>query len=174
MPQTKRRDVMKRHSFAASLALAAGAVLGLAGPVAADELVPFRGRFAGVGTTISVNLPIVSGITNGTGNATQLGQFTYQQPHSVNLATSTLIGSYHFTAANGAELFADFIGRSSATPTPGVRYIVETATVRGGTGRFAGATGSFTVKRLINMARTRSRSPVRSTGPSPPLVPAGR
>ena len=63
---------MKRHSFAASLALAAGAVLGLAGTVAADELVPFRGRLEGVGTTISVNLPIVSVITNARGTLPSL------------------------------------------------------------------------------------------------------
>ena len=31
---------------------------------------------------------------------------------------------------------------------PGVLYIVETATIAGGTGRFAGATGAFTVQRL--------------------------
>jgi hypothetical protein len=141
---------MNRFSSAAHLALAASAVLGLAGPAAAGEQVPFRGRLQGAITVTSVSPPIVNETVAGTGNATHLGKFTYQQPHSVNLATSTLIGSYHFTAANGDELFADFIGRSSATPTPGVRSIVETATVTGGTGRFAGATGGFTVKRLIN------------------------
>jgi hypothetical protein len=143
---------MKRFSSAARLALAASAVLGLAGPVAADEQVPFRGRFVGVATTLSVNPPIVSGVTNGTGTATQLGRFTFQQLHDVNVATGTLTGSYHFTAANGDGLFATFTGQSSATPTPGVRAVVETATVTGGTGRFAGATGAFTVKRLINMS----------------------
>jgi hypothetical protein len=34
--------------------------------------------------------------------------------------------------------------------TPGVFYIEETATITGGTGRFAGASGSFTVERLFD------------------------
>jgi hypothetical protein len=32
-----------------------------------------------------------------------------------------------------------------------VLYIEETATITGGTGRFAGATGSFTAERLYDM-----------------------
>ena len=38
---------MKRHSSAASLALAVLAVLGLAGPAAAGDQVPFKGRLEG-------------------------------------------------------------------------------------------------------------------------------
>ena len=41
---------MKRYSSAAGLALAVVAVLGLAGPVAAGEQVPFKGSFEGVVT----------------------------------------------------------------------------------------------------------------------------
>lgn len=35
---------------------------------------------------------------------------------------------------------------------PGVLSIRETATITGGTGRFAGATGSFTAERVFNIA----------------------
>ena len=35
---------------------------------------------------------------------------------------------------------------------PGFLYIVETATITGGTGRFAGATGSFVCERLYDIA----------------------
>jgi hypothetical protein len=53
-------------------------------------------------------------------------------------------------AANGDTLTASFRGKATPTAKPGVLAIVETATITGGTGRFAGATGSFTVVRLFN------------------------
>src|SRR6202040_176766 len=43
----KGREVMKRYSFAASLALAVVVVLGLAGPAAAGDQVPFKGYLDG-------------------------------------------------------------------------------------------------------------------------------
>jgi hypothetical protein len=53
-------------------------------------------------------------------------------------------------AANGDTLTAEFTGVSSSAG-PGFLYIVETATITGGTGRFAGATGSFVCERLFDM-----------------------
>jgi len=68
----------------------------------------------------------------------------------VNPATRTAIGSYEFTAANGDKVYAEFTGIATPTATPGVLYIEDTATITGGTGRFAGATGSFTGERLYD------------------------
>jgi hypothetical protein len=141
---------MKRHRSAASLALAVMAVLGLAGPGAAGEQVPFKGSLEGVVAVTPLQPPYVSARVNATGNATQLGQFTLAIPHTVNRATGTATGSYQFVAANGDRLIASFSGKAMPTATPGVLSIVETATITGGTGRFAGATGSFTVVRLFN------------------------
>jgi hypothetical protein len=143
---------MKRHSPAASLALAALVVLGLAGPADAGEQVPFKGRLEGVVTITPLQPPFVSVLVEGTGNATHLGQFAWASPLVANLATGAAIGSYQFTAANGDMLFADFTGQSTPTATPGVLDIVDTGTIRGGTGRFAGATGKFTVKHLFDPA----------------------
>jgi hypothetical protein len=144
---------MKRHSFRASLALAALAVTAIAGPLAAGEQVPFKGSLEGIVTVTPVpDSPptIVDVLVEGTGNATQLGQFAFTIPHRVNRATRTASGSYHFTAANGDTLSADFTGQSMPTETLGVISIVETATITGGTGRFAGATGSFTSERTYD------------------------
>jgi hypothetical protein len=145
---------MKRYSPAAGLALAVAVVLGLASPVAAGEQVPFKGRLEGdvERTFIPGDPPRVFVDVEGSGNATHLGRFTFAAPHYVNLATRTAAGSYHFEAANGDTLTADFTGQ--ATPVAGTTllYIEETATITGGTGRFAGATGSFTVKRLYDTA----------------------
>jgi hypothetical protein len=141
---------MKRHSFAASFALAVVVVLGLTGPAAAQEQVPFKGSLEGVVTMTPLNPPFVSVLVKATGNATHLGKFTLAVPHIVNRANGTATGSYQFVAANGDRLTASFSGKATPTATKGVLSIVETATITGGTGRFAGATGSFTCVRLFN------------------------
>jgi hypothetical protein len=141
---------MKRYSSAASLALAIVVVLGLTGPVAAGEQAPFKGSFEGDVTMTPLDPPFVSVLVDATGNATHLGQFTLAIPHVVNRANSTAIGSYEFVAANGDAVFAEFTGQATPTSTPGVLSIVETATITGGTGRFAGATGSFISERLFD------------------------
>jgi hypothetical protein len=122
----------------------------LAGPVAAGEQVPFKGSLEGVVTVTPLAPPFLSVLVNATGNATQLGEYTLAIPHIVDRANGTAIGTYQFTAANGDTLSADFTGQATPTPTPGVLSIVETATITGGTGQFAGATGGFTCQRLFN------------------------
>ena len=141
---------MKRHSSAASLALAVLAVLGLAGPTAAGEQVPFKGSFEGTFTTTPIpGTPTASLVVSGTGNGTHLGGFSVEIPHVVNFVTRSAIGTYTFTAANGDLLFADFIGHSTPV-APGVVAVVEIGVITGGTGRFDGATGEFTVERLVD------------------------
>ena len=141
---------MKRFSSTASLALAGLAVLGLACPVTAGEHVPFKGSLEGVVTITPINPPIVFVLVEGTGKATHLGKFTVQIPHIVNRSNSTAVGFYQFVAANGDTLTADFTGQATPTSTPGVFYIEETATITGGTGRFAHATGKFICERLFD------------------------
>ena len=68
----------------------------------------------------------------------------------MNFATRVGIGTYTFTAANGDTLTASFTGQ--AQPAPPLVSIVEHATITGGTGRFSGATGNFTVNRTFNQA----------------------
>ena len=89
-------------------------------------------------------------LVEATGKANHLGKFTLEIPHVVNPANGTAFGSFQFTAANGDTLLADFTGQATPTTTPGVLYIEETATITGGTGRFAHATGSFLCERLFD------------------------
>jgi hypothetical protein len=138
---------MNRSSSAASLALAVLAVVGLAGPAPAGEQVPFKGSLEGDVTVTPLAPPVVAVDVEATGKATHLGKFTLDIPHVVNRATRTALGSYEFTAANGDKVYAEFTGIATPTAIPGVLYIEETATITGGTGRFAGASGSFTVER---------------------------
>ena len=158
---------MKRHSSAASLVLAVLAVLGLAGPVAAGEQVPFQGKLGGVVTMTPLTPPFVSVLVSATGNATHLGKFTLAIPHTVNRATRIASGSYQFIAANGDTLTATFVGQATPTSTPSVLYIVETATITGGTGRFAGATGSFITERLFDTITGTTTGSFRGTVSSP-------
>jgi hypothetical protein len=157
---------MKRHSLAASLALAFLALLGLAGPAAAGKQVPFKGSLEGDVTVTPLAPPFVMVDVNATGNATHLGQFALDIPHVVNRANGTAVGSYEFTAANGDTLTADFTG--VAVPiAAGILYIEETATITGGTGRFAGATGSFTVERLFDTVAGTTSGSIDGTISSP-------
>jgi hypothetical protein len=112
--------------------------------------VPFKGSFEGVVTITSDTSTTRCGNVDGTGIATHLGLLTVTIPHCLTKATKSTIGSYHFIAANGDTLSANFSGQASLTSTPGVLSEVEDVTITGGTGRFAGATGGLTVERLAD------------------------
>jgi hypothetical protein len=112
--------------------------------------VPVKGNLEGSQTSTPLQPPLAFVDGSATGNATHLGRFTVEFPHTVNFATRTGTGTFTFTAANGDTLTADFTGQAQPGP---IVSIVEHATITGGTGRFAGATGTFTVQRLFDPAR---------------------
>ncbi len=84
----------------------------------------------------------------GTAQATPYGKFALVADFTVNLATERSVGTLTLTARNGDVITASFTGQSSAA-APGIIAIVENATITGGTGRFAGATGSFVIHRTL-------------------------
>lgn len=141
-----------KMSMKASTYLTMAAVLltlALADPAAAKELVPFHGSVQGVEIDV-VQFPTLFVDGSGTGIASHLGRFTVTWDVTVNLLDSSATGSFHFTAANGDSIFTEIVGQAEPTETPGVAHIVEINTITGGTGRFAGATGSFTLERLLD------------------------
>src|SRR5437879_4932655 len=126
----------------------------LAGPArAAEKQVPFKGSVQGRETAVFQPPPpgTLSVDGSGTGIATHLGQFTVTWKITVNVSDGSAIGSFHFIAANGDSIFTTLAGQSEPTDTPGVFNIVEINTITGGTGRFAGAKGSFTLERLTDL-----------------------
>jgi hypothetical protein len=127
-----------------------GASVAAAGTTQADRGVPFKGTLDGTVTLTPLEPPLANVLIAATGNATHLGRFQVEIPHLVSFATATGEGTYTFTAANGDLLRAHFTGVAD-TSTP-IFVIVEHATITGGTGRFAGATGSFTVQRSYDVA----------------------
>ena len=135
--------------------------------VAADNEVPFIGRLEGIETITPIDPQFLSVLMKGTGDATQLGRFTLVHMETVNLLTLTGIGSFAFTAANGDILTADFTAQASLTANPEVLSIVENAFISGGTGRFAGATGHFTVTRSFDFATNLTAGSFEGTISSP-------
>lgn len=119
----------------------------LHGATAAET--PFQGSFQAVETD-AVQFPTLAVTGSGTGNATHLGKFTMTYAAEVNLSTRVGIGSVEFVAANGDRVFADILGQSTPTSTPHLVSIVEILTITGGTGRFAGASGSLISTRLLD------------------------
>ena len=115
-----------------------------------DGQVPFVGSLAGVEDVVVAppNL-YASGAARGT--ATQLGRFTMTDAAVVDLVTSTSTGTITLTAANGDELFATFTGIGVPLDA-GRSRLTEVATITGGSGRFASATGTFTLQRDIEQA----------------------
>src|SRR6185369_12117525 len=97
-----------------------------------------------------VQPPILAVDGSGYGNATGLGRFTVIYEVEVNLSTRASIGSAHLIAANGDSIFTEIIGQGNPIEGSDYSFIVETNVITGGTGRFAGATGHFTVERLLN------------------------
>jgi hypothetical protein len=132
--------------------IVAALLLSLAPGVSAGDQIPFKGKLSGTAVITPLNPPIVSVTIDATGTATHIGRFTLQAPHVVNQSTLVAVGTYLITAANGDTITADLAGTAVMVEPPNVIAITETATVTGGTGRFAGATGSINVERLFNRA----------------------
>jgi hypothetical protein len=122
-----------------------------AGPAAATTEVPFKGSVQAV-ESYDVQFPTLFVDTTGGGEATHLGRFTVTWEFTVNLLNGAGIGSALFIAANGDSVFTESLGQGDPTETPGINRVVETHTITGGTGRFAGVTGSFILERLVDTA----------------------
>ncbi len=88
----------------------------------------------------------------GAGNATQLGLFTISSRAEVTLPVLSSTTSATLIAADGSTLLGKGNGQGTVTAPPFIVSIMENYTIIGGTGRFEGASGSFTVKRVLNRA----------------------
>jgi len=99
---------------------------------------PFKGTYEGLETVLT---PPSHHHLDATGNATHLGLFTVTADWT--LAATGNFGTSTWTAADGDELSTIFQRRGLAAPS--TITFTETHTITGGTGRFANASGSFTV-----------------------------
>ncbi len=133
------------------LVLSVLASTAFAAPAMAEKQLLFKGSLRAL-ESYEVIFPTLFVDSGGSGEATQLGRYAISYQVEVNIPTSIGIASAQLVAANGDSLFAEGLGQAIETGTPNVVTIVEMYTITGGTGRFAGTSGSFTVERVLNQA----------------------
>ena len=113
---------------------------------AAQNQVPLKGTFEGNDTVSPGPSPTTALLrTTATGTGTHMGRFSFTQELTINETNGTDAGSAQWIAANGDNIYTTVVG--SAIPGSVVFTITEIHTITGGTGRFSGAQGSFTVHR---------------------------
>ena len=100
--------------------------------------------------TSVVNFPLTSVMASGSGQATQLGAFTFQYKGQVYLRDFSGVSSVHFVAENGESLFANATGLALESGTPNVYNVVEIYKITGGTGWLTNAAGTITIHRVAN------------------------
>ena len=122
-----------------------------AAPAATERHLLFKGSLQAIETN-EVVFPTLFVDGTGSGNATQLGLYTIAFLVEVDIPTLSGPASATLIAANGDRIFAEGKGQGAPTSNPDEVAIVETYTITGGTGRFAGAAGNFTVERLLDQS----------------------
>jgi hypothetical protein len=166
-PRPLRRHILAAFAVA-GLAAGCGEIANPAGPapsasgLALRADVPLKGTLQGV-YALEFAGPSLLVTGGGTGNATQLGHFTFEYDEVVDLSTGSGTGTYELTAANGDTLTAHWTGYGVPTEDPAVLLIIENATITGGTGRFANASGRFTVERLFNFVTSAGPGSIEGT-----------
>lgn len=148
----------------AALALTACSSSDLTGPtaaapaVSADRHTPqiaVDGTYAGAETGVfqpATNTVLLTVL--GSGNASLLGHYTSESDFVLDIATGTTVGTIMVKAADGSTISTTATGVGIATN--GISQIVETATITGGTGRFAGASGALRIERTLNQSTGQS------------------
>lgn len=149
---------MLRRLFQGVMALFAALTLS---NVAAAHDVPFKGIWSGkTVSAVPTDEPGVLLVTTaGGGHATHLGKFTMVSPHYAELVTGKVVGKQIFTAANGDTLIADIAGQFMPT-ADGLLTAEIQATITGGTGRFANASGNYTFSIVFDPATLESHAEI--------------
>ena len=111
---------------------------------------PFDGTVQSTETSVTV-FPTFSATATGSGNATQLGSFTIRYQVEINLLDLSSTESAEFIGTNGDLLRAEAVGQATENRTPGMLNVVDIYKITGGTGRFSGTGGTFTLNRLVSV-----------------------
>ena len=126
----------------AGVVLAVTALIPSAAPAAHGTVRPLTGTGTG---TMTLNLTTGAATAEFTGHLSPLGADTGYDNLTFTLtgpSTFTYTGTRTFVAANGDKVFSAITGEGTFTRT--TAHSTETDTITGGTGRFAGASGTYT------------------------------
>lgn len=114
---------------------------------------PLRGSFT-LESTGTVNCPptcpptTLQIVGSGRGTASLLGRFTLTSVDNVDIVANTATGTFNLVAADGSELLTTTAGVENELVPPNISHVTLAATIVGGTGRFAAASGAFTIRMI--------------------------
>jgi hypothetical protein len=163
--RTHKRTLLKVSLSIALASIFVTATLAYSRPM--QKRIQIRGYLQGTETDVFQGTPPDSIAVDGSipGLATHLTEFKYNYRVTVDLSDGSATGTGELVAADGDRIVLSIAGQGDPTDaeTPTLSSIVEMDTITGGTGRFAGATGSVTVRRLINLTTGFTSGSVRGT-----------
>ena len=111
--------------------------------------VPFKGKDTFGAAVIGGSGSVIETADSGSGTATHLGRFTMVAGETVDLVAMTVTnGRFTLTAASGDTIS----GTYSGTVQPGLTGYLVSGPITGGTGRFAGATGTIVFDGTVDAA----------------------
>jgi hypothetical protein len=120
--------------------------------VQADEFVPFAARLAGFAAPQFNPDGTITNVENAAGEATHLGKFTWMSEETATFTgpnSLAVTGSFTMTAANGDQVYGTY--ETAGTVNFPIGLFVGEYVIKGGTGRFAKATGGGTIIGIGNL-----------------------
>jgi hypothetical protein len=155
-----------------SLMTAIFLIVALVSSAVGAGVIPISGTIAGSESNAPFPNPAEGFYVNGsvTSTDTQLGPFTLFYTVPVDFAflgtppgdtgaSRLIVGD----AANGDSILTWLIGNIPGSCANGDFHVGETDTIIGGTGRFAGARGSFTMDRCLNLVTGETSGTISGT-----------
>jgi hypothetical protein len=145
---------MRLHKLVVVITLVALAapMTALAGE--ATRIKRFHGSDSGtfvIAPTSNPDVVFSEDVTTGKANK-GIGRYTVVASEFVNLATFEITGGVWTISSRKGTLVGSYAGAASPTPDPAVITYHVTGPITGGTGRFAGASGTIVFDGIANLA----------------------
>jgi hypothetical protein len=113
---------------------------------------------------VEIEFPVLTAKVYGAGHAHHFGRYSLYVDVTVDMRSSTSVGTFSLDVGNGDRLIGTSAGISGTeTNVPNVYLLVEVLTIESGTGRFKGASGAITITRLANSDTLLSSGTIEGT-----------